>query len=152
MRGGVLVWIRHVASRCYASFPKQPCQWLQSWVTTFTVTAAAWALFWATHLLVFPKGGIFLWWVQQLEDHHTVHFQTNRFWKPCLNFMAYHYYRTEMLKYIICHYIYMMWYCYWTYLLVFGKGQSLAVSFCSYFWRLKGCDFQILFSNPLVGF
>lgn len=24
--GGVLVWIRHVASRCYASFPKQSCQ------------------------------------------------------------------------------------------------------------------------------
>lgn len=25
-RGVVLVWIRHVANRCYASFPKQSCQ------------------------------------------------------------------------------------------------------------------------------
>lgn len=26
IRGGVLVWIMHVANRCYASFPKQSCQ------------------------------------------------------------------------------------------------------------------------------
>lgn len=54
----------------------------------------------------FPKMGIFLWWVQQLEDQHTVCFQTKRIWKPCLSFMAYQYYRAEMLKHIICHYIY----------------------------------------------
>lgn len=29
------------------------------------------------------------------------------------------------------------------------KEQSLAVSFCSYFWRIKGSDFQHQFQNPL---
>lgn len=54
----------------------------------------------------FPKMGIFGDKYKNLKIN--ISFQTNRIWKPYLSFMAYQYYRTEMLKYIICHYIYDM--------------------------------------------
>lgn len=58
----------------------------------------------SSHLLVFPKWGYYCNKHKNLKIN--IRFQTNRIWKPYWSFTAYQDYRTDMLKYIICHYIY----------------------------------------------
>lgn len=66
-RGGMLVWIRHVASRCYASFPKQPCQ---------RIAILSYDIHYGSRLGPFLGHRLICWFSQNGDDILVMHIKT----------------------------------------------------------------------------
>lgn len=158
IRGGVLVWIMHVANRCYASFPKQSCQCIA--ILSYDIHCNCCSL------------GPFLghrsicWFSQNGDDIFVMHTKT---WRSTYYFSFSDQQNLGTISKlhglsvveerngkVLCHRMIVI--------LILSKrspgslpprvwhGQSLAVSFYSCFWRIKGKLFPHIISKTIIGF
>lgn len=159
-RGGMLVWITHVASRCYASFPKESCQCIA--ILSYDINCNC-------NLGPFLGHRLSCWFSQNGDDIFVMYTKT---WSGPTCYFSFSdqqsldttselqdspVARTEIGRHIICHHMIAILallskYISWFFPATFGKGQCLAVSFHSYFscfWRIKGKSYPSIIFKKL---